>query len=167
MRSTASAQAPGQSCGQMLGTMSRGTSGSAVASAGEVTDLDIWGAGRGLRSAGAARRRAAHRDCITEEWDDLYALPRAAGYSRGGPQIVRALRRRVLAREGRRWRFPARVSSRDGAGRLARHRDADGLWRQRPWHLRGGGADAGGRRIGRRVFGRLGDPYEHLRPEPG
>ncbi len=91
----------------------------------------------------------------------------AAGDPGRGRGAVPALRRRLLAAEGRGGRLSARIPPGDGRGRLARHRDAAAIWRQRARHHRGGGNDAGRRPIRRRVQRRLGDPHEHFRAAPG
>ena len=99
--------------------------------------------------------------------DDLHIDGGAAGNPRRSVAAVRAVWRRLLARKGHRGWLSARISPGDGRGGLARYRDAPGIWRERARHHRGGGTDAGGCRKRRRVFGRLGDPHEHLRAASG
>jgi quercetin dioxygenase-like cupin family protein len=82
-------------------------------------------------------------------------------------QAVRAIRRRILAEEGQGRRLSVRAARRARAGRLARHRDARGVRRRGPRHLRGGDPDAGDRGIRRRLLGCIGRAHEYLRPQPG
>ena len=71
-------------------------------------------------------------------------------------QDLRPLRRRLLAGEGPRRRLSRMSSTARIAERLARHRHAGGLRRLRARHHRSRRHDAGGRRVGRGVVGRLG-----------
>ena len=82
-------------------------------------------------------------------------------------KLCAPLRRRVLAGTRPDRDLPRCLLRRHGRGQLARHRHAGGVWRRRSRHHRGGHPDAGGGRIRRLHVGRIGDPPQHLRPQPG
>ena len=99
--------------------------------------------------------------------DGFLIVGRAGGDPRRGRQNLRALRRRLLARQGPRRRLPGRLPPRLRRRRLARRLHAAGVRRRGPRRHRGGADDADHRRVGRGHVRRLGAAHEHLRAEPG
>ena len=99
--------------------------------------------------------------------DGFLIVGRAGGDPRRGRQDLRAVRRRLLARQGPRRRVPGRFPPRLRRRRLARRLHPAGVRRRGPWRHRSGADDADHRGVGAGTVGRLGPAHEHLRTEPG
>ena len=101
------------------------------------------------------------------EPDGFLIVGRAGGDPRRGREDLRAVRRRLLARQGPRRRVPGRFPPRLRRCRLARRLHPAGVRRRGPRRHGSRADDADHRRVGGGAVGRLGAAHEHLRVEPG